>query len=264
MAVTGGPITRITHDAAVTCGNDRPSWSPLGSLLVYHQRRGPQCDHNRILLVNLTTHAEQVVTEDGAFDPADVVSDPDFAPDGQHVVFMARCASWCATQSLNAVVVNLDGSNRRALSFQDGTEGDDRLRECAAAPDGVNVLVLGHTWPGYGPSPKGLRWSSPLAAPRSCMWTTPPAPSPSPTGSHSGSPRRLGHHGPWRPHRTAPTGPSAWRWQLGRPACTSSSVARFVTGAIFAANEPGAGARYRACWKTTLARCAMAAAAASL
>ena len=155
VAATGGPITRVTRDAATTCGDDRPTWSPLGGRILYHQRTGTDCSHNRILLVTLSSGAKRVVTEDGALNSRDVVIDPDFAADGQHVVIMARCETSdtisCATQSYNAMVVELDGSNRQPLTNSDGTEGDDRLYEVAAAPDGQHVLVVGHTWPGYYP-----------------------------------------------------------------------------------------------------------------
>jgi TolB protein len=161
VAATGGPITRVTHDAATTCGDDRPSWSPLGGQILYHQRTGSDCSHNRILLVTLSSGTERVVTEDGALNSRDVVIDPDFAADGHHVVIMAICETSdtisCATHSYNAMVVNLDGSNRQALTFSDGTEGDDRLYEVAAAPDGQHVLVVSHTWPGYYPDNQETR-----------------------------------------------------------------------------------------------------------
>jgi dipeptidyl aminopeptidase/acylaminoacyl peptidase len=163
VPATGGAITRITHDAATTCGDDRPSWSPLGGAIVYHQltNTGSGCTHNRILLVTLSSGAERVVAEDGVIDSRDTVSDPDFVADGQHVVYMARCAASgdCATRSLNPMLVDLIGSNRRALSNSDGTEGDDNLREVAAAPDGQSVVVAGHTWTGYAPEYQGtIMW----------------------------------------------------------------------------------------------------------
>jgi dipeptidyl aminopeptidase/acylaminoacyl peptidase len=153
VAATGGPVTRVTRDAATTCGDDRPTWSPLGGQILYHQRTGSDCSHNRILLVTLSSGAKRVVTED--LNSSDVVIDPDFAADGRHVVIMARCETSdpisCAIHSYNAMVVGLDGLNRQALTSSDGIEGEDRLYEVAAAPDGQHVLVVGHTWPGYYP-----------------------------------------------------------------------------------------------------------------
>lgn len=151
----GGAISRLTHDDVTTCGDDRPSWSPRGGQIVYHQRTGPNCDHNRILTVNVVTGAERVVTEDGAVNAADVVQDPDFAADGRHIVFMAFCltgdSNTCGFASLNPVMSDLDGRNRTYLDFSTGTEGDYRSREVAAAPDGARAVVVAHSWPGEDP-----------------------------------------------------------------------------------------------------------------
>ena len=161
VAATGGPITRVTRDAATTCGDDRPSWSPLGGQILYHQRTGTDCFHNRILVVTLSSGAQRLVTEDGALNPRDVVIDPDFAADGRHVVIMALCETSldisCASRTKNAMVVNLDGSNRQPLTRSNGTEGDDRLYEVAAAPDGQHVVVVSHTWPGWWPDNQQTR-----------------------------------------------------------------------------------------------------------
>jgi Tol biopolymer transport system component len=155
VAATGGPITRVTYDAATTCGDDRPSWSPLGGKIVYHQRTGSDCSHNRILLVTLSSGAKRLVTEDGALNPSDRVSDPDFAADGHHLIIMAVCETSnvisCANASLNPMVIDLDGSNRVALDNSDGTEGDYRSYETAGAPDGQHVVVAALTWPGDPP-----------------------------------------------------------------------------------------------------------------
>jgi Tol biopolymer transport system component len=153
VAATGGPITRVTHDAATTCGDDRPSWSPLGGRILYHQRTGSGCGHNRILLVNLSSGAERVVIEDGVIGPDGPIADPDFMADGQHVLFMADCYDLgdCFSQSRNPVVVDLDGANPRFLDHSDGTEGAYRSYETAGAPDGQHVVVAALTWPGDPP-----------------------------------------------------------------------------------------------------------------
>jgi Tol biopolymer transport system component len=147
VAATGGAITRLTRDAATTCGNDRPTWSPLGTLIVYHQRTGVSCDHSRILLVTVSTRVERLVTEDGALTPSDWVANPDVAADGRHLVFMAYCEtsdpSSCGGNSLNPVVSDLQGLNRRFLAFSSGAEGDEKFLEVAAAPDGHNAVVVG-------------------------------------------------------------------------------------------------------------------------
>jgi Tol biopolymer transport system component len=153
VAATGGPITRVTHDAATTCGDDRPTWSPLGGLILYHQRTGTDCSHNRILLVTLSSGAERVVIEDGVIGPDVPVTDPDFMADGQHVLFMARCYALgdCFSQSLNPVVVDLNGANPQFLDHSDGTEGAYRSYETAGAPDGQHVVVAALSWPGDPP-----------------------------------------------------------------------------------------------------------------
>ena len=159
VAATGGAITRLTRDAATTCGNDRPTWSPLGTTILYHQRTGAACDLDRILLVTISTRAKRLVTQDGAVNPRDQVANPDFAADGRHLVFMAYCESSdpysCGGNSLNPVVSDLQGLNRRFLVVAAGAEGDDSLFEVAAAPDGQNAVVVGHTWGGYYPEYQG-------------------------------------------------------------------------------------------------------------
>jgi Tol biopolymer transport system component len=154
VAATGGPITRVTRDAATTCGDDRPTWSPLGGKILYHQRTGSDCSHNRILLVTLSSGAQRVVIEDGALGQGDMVTDPDFMADGQHVLLMAHCytvGDCVGLQSLNPVVVDLNGANPQFLYHSDGTEGDNRLYETAGAPDGQHVVVAALTWPGDPP-----------------------------------------------------------------------------------------------------------------
>jgi dipeptidyl aminopeptidase/acylaminoacyl peptidase len=156
VAATGGAITRITHDAATTCGDDRPTWSPLGGSIVYHQltNTGSGCTHNRILLVTLSSHAERVVLEDGAFGQDGPVTDPDFMADGQHVLVMAKCfalGDCVALQSFNPVVVDRNGANPQFLDHSDGTEGDYRSYETAGAPDGQHVLIATLSWPGDPP-----------------------------------------------------------------------------------------------------------------
>jgi Tol biopolymer transport system component len=153
VAAVGGPITRVTHDAATTCGDDRPTWSPLGGLIIYHQRTGSDCSHNRILLVTLSSGAERVVIEDGDIGPDVPVTDPDFMADGQHVLFMAKCYALgdCFSQSLNPVVVDLNGANPQFLDHSDGTEGAYRSYETAGAPDGQHVVVAALSWPGDPP-----------------------------------------------------------------------------------------------------------------
>jgi dipeptidyl aminopeptidase/acylaminoacyl peptidase len=149
VAATGGPITQVTHDAAATCGDDRP----LGGLILYHQRTGTDCTHNRILLVTPSSGAERVVIEDGDIGPDVPVTDPDFMADGQHVLFMAKCYALgdCFSQSLNAVVVDLNGANPQFLDHSDGTEGAYRSYETAGAPDGQHVVVAALSWPGDPP-----------------------------------------------------------------------------------------------------------------
>jgi Tol biopolymer transport system component len=153
VAATGGPITRVTHDAATTCGDDRPTWSPLGGLILYHQRTGTDCSHNRILLVTLSSGAKRVVIEDGDIGPDVPVTDPDFMADGRHVLFMAKCFTLgdCFSQSGNPVVVDLNGANPQFLDHSDGTEGAYRSYETAGAPDGQHVVVAALSWPGEPP-----------------------------------------------------------------------------------------------------------------
>ncbi|HEX9342673.1 MAG TPA: DPP IV N-terminal domain-containing protein [Actinomycetota bacterium] len=156
VAATGGAITRITHDAATTCGDDRPTWSPLGGLIVYHQliNTGSGCTHNRILLVTLSSGAERVLIEDGGVGPNGPVTNPDFMPDGLHVLFMAKCfdvGDCVSVQSYNPVVVDLNGANPRFLDHSDATEGDYRSFETAGAPDGQRVVIATLSWPGDPP-----------------------------------------------------------------------------------------------------------------
>jgi hypothetical protein len=144
----------VTHDAATTCGDDRPSWSPLGGLILYHQRTGADCSHNRILLATLSSGAERVVIQDGDLGQGDMVTDPDFMADGQHVLLMAHCytvGDCVGLQSFNPVVVDLNGANPQFLDPSDGTEGDNRSYETAGAPDGQHVVVAAITWPGDPP-----------------------------------------------------------------------------------------------------------------
>jgi dipeptidyl aminopeptidase/acylaminoacyl peptidase len=152
--VSGGTGHRLTHDAASTAGDSRPTWSPRGGIIVY-QRRGTT---NQIRTVNVTTGAQRLVTQDGVVDPNDTVSDPDFRADGSKVMFLAMCdaPSDCVGNfnTPNVMSSNLDGSDRVMLSPHScGCEGDPIYSEFAAAPDGQGfVAVVGpcvSPWGGF-------------------------------------------------------------------------------------------------------------------
>ncbi len=144
ISVSGGTVHRLTHDAATTGGDSRPTWSPIGGLIVYQRSAAG----NEIRLVSVTNGAQSLVTRDGVVDPEDTVSDPDFAPDGLHVMFLAMCdAPGICDGNFNTPNImssNLDGSDRIDMSDSCGCEGDPEYTEFAASPDGqyyVAVLV---------------------------------------------------------------------------------------------------------------------------
>ena len=66
---------------------------------------------------------------------------------------MAKCYALgdCFSQSLNPVVVDLNGANPQFLDHSDGTEGAYRSYETAGAPDGQHVVVAALSWPGDPP-----------------------------------------------------------------------------------------------------------------
>jgi len=144
ISVSGGTVHRLTHDAASTGGDSRPTWSPKGGLILYQRSAGG----NQIRTVNVTNGAQHLVTQDGMVDPEDSVSDPDFAPDGVHVMFLALCEApgECDGNfnTPNVMSSNLDGSDRVGVSHSCGCEGDAQYSEFAASPDGQSfVAVIG-------------------------------------------------------------------------------------------------------------------------
>ena len=102
----------------------RPTWSPKGGLILYQR----SATGNEIRLVSVTNGAQSLVTKDGAVDPEDTVSDPDFALDGLHVMFLAMCeAPGICDGNFNTPNImssNLDGSDRIDVSDSCGCEGD--------------------------------------------------------------------------------------------------------------------------------------------
>ena len=142
ISVAGGTVHRVTNDAASTGGDSRPTWSPKGGLILY--QRGAA--GTQIRTVNVTTGAQHLVTQDAMVDPEDTVSDPDFAPDGLHVMFLAMCeAPGECDGNLNTPNVmssNLDGSDRVDVSGSCGCEGDPEFSEFAASPDGQSFVAV--------------------------------------------------------------------------------------------------------------------------
>ena len=71
---------------------------------------------------------------------------PDWAPDGAHILFLARCSSPddCAPAAVNVMRADLQTSTRTGLTSYVGIDGEwDDLRNFAVAPDGTSLAEVG-------------------------------------------------------------------------------------------------------------------------
>jgi Tol biopolymer transport system component len=130
--LTGGTVTRLTNDA-LTGGDDRPTWSPRGTQILFEH---VSSSGTSIKYVPATGGTQHVVPAAQATSNLDAGSQPDWAPDGQNVLFLASCDkdAGCLA-SYNVYKSTLTGSTRTSLTDYDGFDEDDSLFDYAAPPD---------------------------------------------------------------------------------------------------------------------------------
>jgi Tol biopolymer transport system component len=147
----GGTAKRLTFDATTTGGNDRPTWSPKGNVVLFLQYRSSGLQDAIVRTLDLATGKQRVVPAgvplitEGNWG-ADSVAAPDWAPDGAHVFFLARCAAPddCAPAAVNIMRSDLQTTTRQQLTDYIGIEHQwDDLRDFAAAPDGTTFIHEG-------------------------------------------------------------------------------------------------------------------------
>jgi len=133
----GGAVTRLTDDAATSGGNDEPTWSPRGDLILFLHYQQSGMTGAFIKTVSVATKQQRAVPAGVPVSAEDTVSDPDFAPDGRRIVFMAACASadYCYPANINAMAADLLSPTRTELTSVSGIDGDwDMPLGVAAAP----------------------------------------------------------------------------------------------------------------------------------
>lgn len=142
----GGAVTRLTNDALTTGGNDEPTWSPRGSTILFLHYQQPNMSNAVIKTVTVATKQQRVVPAGVPILAEDRVSDPDFAPDGLGIVFMAKCpdVEYCYPGNINAMSADLVSPVRTELTSVSGIDGDwDMPRGVAASPQGVGAFPEG-------------------------------------------------------------------------------------------------------------------------
>jgi Tol biopolymer transport system component len=133
----GGPITRLTFDDSNTCGNGRPTWSPLGNIIAFHQCTLPDFG-SAIRTVDATSHRQRLVIKEPGADH------PDFRPGGVKILYMASCIDprgETCTPSQNPVEIHPDGTGRTHLFLSVGADGEPELLDVCSAPDGSDMAV---------------------------------------------------------------------------------------------------------------------------
>jgi hypothetical protein len=158
ISVSGGTGVQLTHDSTTSCGDDHPTWSPVGSAIVYRQFVQPNClqtasqwTGSRILSVDAWTGKAKVLFRDFGIKGAGgaTVDNPVFMPDGKHLVVYGQCAkAFCSVQWEAAYLeVTLSGQLIRgtySLSDAEGT-APYLLGDQAVSPDG-HWLVASVAW----------------------------------------------------------------------------------------------------------------------
>lgn len=140
--VTTGAATRLTTDPAGTCASE-PAWSSTGRYVVYQRAAGSCYGDQSIVLYDTTTKKGKVIAtgDESAQGVGYVRGNPDFMPDGTHVVFQAANddIGYCSD---NAVVTDLAGKHPNFLTGYYGCEGEAQFTQPAAAPDGTTVTGI--------------------------------------------------------------------------------------------------------------------------
>jgi hypothetical protein len=136
MPAGGGAMTRLTNDAATSCGNDRPTWSPAGGIILF--RNTPSvaggCGLPRIRTVNVSSHAQRTVV-DGAF----LWGPPDISRNGSSVIAVrhSNCAAQPVPCTDDLLKMNLNGGNQQVLARSpEGPELPFPVNDVAASPAG--------------------------------------------------------------------------------------------------------------------------------
>jgi hypothetical protein len=135
VPVAGGTPKRITHDAATTCGDSHPVFSPLGGFIAYDQQPGTPLSSGCVLdsggpivyIQNLSTGARHLISH---------ASDPDYFADGRGLVFSGDIEPDGSSFPDNLYASNLGGgiAQRVRLSEAFCAEGEPCFFEGAAAP----------------------------------------------------------------------------------------------------------------------------------
>jgi Tol biopolymer transport system component len=127
MPATGGPMTRLTNDAASTCGDDHPTWFPNRDAIAYI-RSVPDYDDceyvtHEIWILDLVTGTKTLVVADGPepyYTPA--YGPPDVTSDGKHLIAF-RGTDSPVTDTGSIVQMDLSGGHQHVLATGRLVEG---------------------------------------------------------------------------------------------------------------------------------------------
>jgi Tol biopolymer transport system component len=148
MPVDGGKATRLTRDGRTTGGDDNPTWSPDGQQVLFLQYRKRLSSVGWQLAViktlNVATLVETRVPAGIPKTETDVISSPDFMPDGEHIVFIAGCPTkdYCYPANVNVMTAGLVHRKRTEITSQSGVDGEwDSYTGVVATPSGHTILT---------------------------------------------------------------------------------------------------------------------------
>jgi hypothetical protein len=134
VSVSGGTPQRITHDAATSCGDAHPVFSPLGGSIAYDQQPGTPMTSGcadvgepRVYVQDLSTGTRYAIAN---------ARNPDYLADGRGLVFTGDVEPDGTAFPANLYASNLRGavSGRMRLSDALCVEGEPCFSEGAAAP----------------------------------------------------------------------------------------------------------------------------------
>lgn len=148
IPASGGTARRLTSDAVSTGGNDRPTWSPTQDMVLYLHYGHAGLQDAVIKTVDIATGRQRVVPAGVPNQQGDFVGAPDFAGDGQHILFLGFCTSSSALDcppagTHNVMRADLIGTAREDLTGNSGIESSNDALDVAAAPSGEGFVIQG-------------------------------------------------------------------------------------------------------------------------